>query len=102
MISAYDKLASKYFGHGIPTTSEIEQKMLLALVNTNPAMDYAAPLPENVIPVGGLHIKDPKPLPKVRSDLYVHVLYQSIDSIAGFRDVHQFFEERCRSLLTWF
>lgn len=39
--------------------------MLLALVNTNPAVDYLAPLPENVIPVGGLHIKDPKPLPKV-------------------------------------
>lgn len=39
--------------------------MLLALVNTNPAMDYLAPLSENVIPVGGLHIKDPKPLPKV-------------------------------------
>lgn len=28
-------------------------------------MDYKAPLPENVIPVGGLHIKEPKPIPKV-------------------------------------
>lgn len=26
-------------------------------------MDYAQPMPPNVIPVAGLHIKDPKPLP---------------------------------------
>lgn len=60
-----DKLATKYFGPDVPSIQTLEQRMLLALVNTNPAMDYQSPLPENVIPVGGLHIKDPKSLPKV-------------------------------------
>lgn len=66
LIPKLDKFTEKYFGPGLPSTSEIERRMLLALVNTNPAMDYRAPLPENVIPVGGIHIQDPKPLPQVK------------------------------------
>lgn len=65
LTSSIDKLAVPYFGAGIPSVSELERRMSLVLVNTNPAMDYLAPLPENIIPVGGLHIEDPKPLPKV-------------------------------------
>lgn len=65
MISAIDNLVKPYFGSNIPSTGELEQRISLVLVNTNPVMDYSAPLPENVIPVGGLHIRDPQPLPKV-------------------------------------
>lgn len=53
------------FGPDLPSISEIEQRTAIAFVNTNPAFDYKMPLPENVVPVGGLHIRDTKPLPKV-------------------------------------
>lgn len=65
MISAIDKLAKPLFGSNVPSAGELERRISLVLVNTNPVMDYSFPLPENVIPVGGLHIKDPQPLPKV-------------------------------------
>lgn len=60
-----DKLVSEKFGPGYPTMTELEHRTAIAFVNTNPTFDAPAPLPENVIPVGGLHIRDTKPLPKV-------------------------------------
>jgi glucuronosyltransferase len=39
---------------------------MLMLVNTHPAIDFPEPMPPNVIPVAGLQIKVPKPLPEVR------------------------------------
>lgn len=61
-----DKLVKPKFGPGLPGMNEIERRTAVTLVNTNPAFDHLAPLPENVIPVGGLHIRDSKPLPNVR------------------------------------
>lgn len=58
-------MTEKYFGKNYPSIEELEQKALLAFVNTNPAIDYRIPLPENVIPIGGVHLKDPKPIPEV-------------------------------------
>lgn len=66
-VPTVDKLGAKYFGFDFPSTKELERRTLVTLINTNPAMDYLAPLPENVIPVAGLHIKETKPLPKVNS-----------------------------------
>lgn len=60
-----DDVVKQAFGPEIPSVGDIERRTALALVNTNPAMDYLAPLPENIIPVAGVQIKDPKPLPKV-------------------------------------
>lgn len=53
------------FGANLPSMTELEQRTAIAFVNTNPAVDHMAPLPENIIPIGGLHIRDTKPLPKV-------------------------------------
>ncbi|XP_031638676.1 UDP-glucuronosyltransferase 2C1-like [Contarinia nasturtii] len=69
-IPAIDTIVQKSFGTNIPSVSELEKRTALAFVNTNPAMDYPAPLSENIIPVAGLHIKDPKPIP---SDLKAFV-----------------------------
>lgn len=51
------------FGADTPHLADLERSAVLALINVNFAMDYAQPLPPNVIPVGGLHIKTVKPLP---------------------------------------
>lgn len=56
-----------------PYLSEIEQKTVLALVNTHPSFDVAEPLAPNVIPVGGLQIEEPKKLPDVSIMLCYHI-----------------------------
>lgn len=60
-----DALVAKSFGPNVPSVIELEHRALIALINTNPAIDYAEPLADNVIAVGGLHIKDAKSLPLV-------------------------------------
>lgn len=55
----------KYFDSDLPSVGEIAKQTSLAFVNTNPVIDYIAPLSANVIPLGGLHIKELKPIPKV-------------------------------------
>lgn len=60
-----DKMFKRAYGADTPSVSELEQRTALAFVSTTPVFDQSHPLPENVIAVGGLHIRDPKPLPKV-------------------------------------
>lgn len=67
MTKNYDELMEDKFGPGMPSISELERRTAIALVNTHPVFDYARPLPENVIPVAGLHIRDAKPVPKVKN-----------------------------------
>lgn len=43
--------------------SDLEQRAVLIFVNVHPAMCIAQPLPPNLIPVAGLHIKDANRLP---------------------------------------
>lgn len=57
-------------GKSFPRMSELEQRTAIALVNTIPIFNIPAPLPENVIAVGGLHIRDVKPLPEVNQSIY--------------------------------
>lgn len=61
--SRLDVQMRNVFGVDTPALAELERSAVLALINVNFAMDYAEPLPPNVIPVAGLHIKDAKPLP---------------------------------------
>ena len=65
LIPGLNALAKGTFGPETPSVDEIERRTALVLVNTNPAMDYLSPLPENVIPVAGVQITDPKPIPRV-------------------------------------
>lgn len=69
-----DTLVREKFGPGYPSMTELEQRTAIALVNTNPSFNIPMPLPENVIPVGGLHIRDTKPLPEVRNAQFEIVL----------------------------
>lgn len=63
LIPKLDEIVSKNVGSGFPSVGDLEKRSILAIVSTNPALDNAEPLPPNVIPVAGLHIAEPKPLP---------------------------------------
>lgn len=65
MLPAVDEIGKDIFGVDYPLMSDLERHNQLAFISTHPALMYAEPLPPNVIPVGGLQIKDAKPLPKV-------------------------------------
>ncbi|XP_055315318.1 UDP-glycosyltransferase UGT5-like [Sitodiplosis mosellana] len=63
LIPRLDAIAAKYFGPNVPSVGELEQRAALAFVNTHPVME-TVPLPQNVIPVAGVQIKEPRPLQK--------------------------------------
>lgn len=54
----------KIFGSDLPYAGDLEKLIVLMLVNSNPAVDYPDNNPPNIIQVGGMQIKEPKPLPK--------------------------------------
>lgn len=64
-----DDASEKIFGPDYPRARDLEAYLQLVLISTHPAIDFAEPLPPNVIPVGGLQIKDPKPLPEVIANI---------------------------------
>lgn len=55
----------KYFGQDMPSISNLEKRTALAFTASNPVIDELGPLSENIIPVGGIHIRNAKPLPQV-------------------------------------
>lgn len=57
------QLYSRKFGAETPPARDLERRAILALVNTSPFMETAQPLPPNVIPVAGLHIREANRLP---------------------------------------
>ena len=57
------QIAQQAFNFPLPDLTELEQRTLIMLTNSNPALDPAESMPPNVIPVGGLQIVKPKPLP---------------------------------------
>lgn len=100
-----NKLVEEAFGPGFPSITEIGRGTALAFINTNPAFDYMAPLPENVIPVGGLQIKATNnPLPKVFIH-YVLTLKFSIinycETLLGPEKIHCFSKKRRRPVFAW-
>lgn len=60
-----DVIMAKYFDQNLPSISQLEKRAALALINSNPIVNNGGPLLETVIPIGGMHIKDVKPLPTV-------------------------------------
>lgn len=54
------------FGPNTPYADDLDKKAVLMLVNSHPAVDYPESLPQNIIQVGGLQIKETK---SVASDI---------------------------------
>lgn len=57
-------IARKYFGADLPPVEDIVQKTSLVLVNSHFSLTQSKPFASNVIEVGGIHIRQQKPLPK--------------------------------------
>ncbi|KAF2903763.1 hypothetical protein ILUMI_02413 [Ignelater luminosus] len=63
-------LVNKYVGTKYPTIEEISARSSLMFVNTNIVLHRIRPLLPNVIQLGGgMHLSDPKPLPKDLANL---------------------------------
>lgn len=61
-----NSIAKKFFGEDLPDLEEIaERRTSLILVNSHFSTNQARPTVPNFIEVAGVHIKEPKPLPKV-------------------------------------
>lgn len=65
-LNILDEMAKNIFGQDLPFIGDIERKIDLVLVNSHPAIDFPELLLPNVIQVGGLQVKEPKPLPEVK------------------------------------
>lgn len=46
----------------MPYAEDLEKETVMALVNTHFSLEVTEPMPSSVVPVGGLQIRDPKPL----------------------------------------
>lgn len=80
-IPQVDKIMKEAYGPGVPSASELEKRTAIAFVSTTPVFDTTQPLPENVIQVAGLHVKDPKPLPKVSRQLTIKFAFQIFSNL---------------------
>lgn len=56
----------KHIGNDVPPLSDIARNTSLLLVNTHFSLNRPRPLVPGIVEVGGLHLKPPKKLPKVR------------------------------------
>lgn len=65
---AIDAQMKKLYGANSPSADELDKSTVLMLVNSNPAVDFAESLPPNIIQVGGVQIKEAKPLPSDIND----------------------------------
>ncbi|XP_053674712.1 UDP-glucosyltransferase 2-like [Anopheles nili] len=67
-----DSMMREYFRYeDLPYAPELHQRSKLMLVNIHYSIDFPEAYPPNAIPVGGLQIREPKPLPS-EMELFVN------------------------------
>lgn len=60
-----NRLLKEKFGDGIPDVAELAKKISLLLLNQHFSFSGPRPLSAQLIEIGGVHIKDTKPLSPV-------------------------------------
>ncbi|GLH09943.1 Ecdysteroid UDP-glucosyltransferase [Gryllus bimaculatus] len=58
-----EREAKAFFGPQIPSVYDTMHNVSVALSNYHPTLDTAFPAAPNLIPIGAIQVKDPKPLP---------------------------------------
>lgn len=66
VVPKFDQILQRHFGEDLPYYGDLERNASVVLLTANPIITGARPLAPNVIPIGRLHIKPPKPLPEVK------------------------------------
>lgn len=61
-----DRIARKYFGDDMPYLGDLVNNVSLIMVNVNPILNPVRANVPNIIEINQIHIKKPKPLPKVQ------------------------------------
>lgn len=69
VIPKFDSIMKENLGADLPYFGDIEKNASVVLLTTNPIMHGPRPFGPNIIPISKLHIKPPKPLPKVTNEL---------------------------------
>lgn len=60
-----DKILHEYFKDAPPLMEMIERNISMVFLNSHSVISDAKPLVPSMVEIGGFHIEDPKPLPKV-------------------------------------
>lgn len=60
-----NRLSRQFFGEDVPPVNDIVYNTSLVFANNHYTIDSAYPLVPNYIEIAGIHLKEPKPLPKV-------------------------------------
>ncbi|XP_046661716.1 UDP-glucosyltransferase 2-like [Homalodisca vitripennis] len=58
------RLAEEVFNENLPSLDEVNRQTSLVLVNSHFVFSQSRPFPPSVVEVGGIHIRDIRPLPK--------------------------------------
>lgn len=64
-----DKLLKENFGPDTPDINDIVYNTSMVFVNGHFSLDGPRPLVPNMVEIGGIHVKAPRPIPKVK---YTH------------------------------
>lgn len=68
-----DALAKRHFGQDTPSVADLGRNVSIVITNRNQALGAKAIVPAMIL-VDMLHIKEPKPLPKVSSMILCIIL----------------------------
>lgn len=60
-----NELLEEYLGEGIPPVADLTKKTKMMMVNQHYSLAGPKPLPPSVVEIGGIHIKEAKPLEPV-------------------------------------
>lgn len=64
-IPQHDRIAREFFGEGATSVADAERRVSMVLANHHFSFDYPQPYVPALVPIGGMHTKDPEPLPQV-------------------------------------
>jgi glucuronosyltransferase len=83
--------ARRFFMNSTASLSDLEDRVEVMFVNTNPILDYARPITPNTIQLGSMHVHPPKPLTgelKEHLDMsHNGVIYMSFGSNVKSKDL---------------
>ncbi|KAG8228487.1 UDP-glycosyltransferase [Ladona fulva] len=84
IVPYHEEIIRDVFGESMPSVSDVQSKTSLLLLNSHFSFLYPHPAVPAVVEVGGMHVKQPKPLPedikKIMDEAEDGVIYFSMGS----------------------